>query len=316
MSTSRIEFHIKKDASGKHVDLNNMSVNASKVLIKILESLNNIAQTADNEPDYNIKITKGSACISLEAPSKNFSSIANVIVPSSTNKKSIPKSSRIVATELNKIRSLISANGVEYDAILYNDGKKIDVIDRFLSGDKFKYKREPTKKRLFERQFVEGKLIEIGGKKPNIHVQGLHETYTISCTEDQAILINKFLYKPVYLSVWTENVYGSKPTHQICDYYVDKALYDEYKEFTINLKKGSGTEPLHAIHNKLRSYYDKQEFGQAKKFIRLFIHDSINENYLQSILVISKAFKANNVLKDSLNKIVEILEKKLAIKLP
>ena len=73
------------------------------------------------------------------------------------------------------------------------------------------------------------------------------------------------------------------------------------------LKDKKGTEPFHFITEKLEGFYDNKDYLGAKKFIELFLTD----RYLRSILVISKAFKNDDYLGDTLKKVELLLSKKV-----
>ena len=101
-------------------------------------------------------------------------------------------------------------------------------------------------------------------------------------------------------------------TYQFCDLYneLSSDYYSEFKTFILDNKKLSGTAPLKEIHNKLKDYYSNKEFKQSRKFLRLFCNEVVDVNRLRTILLISKSFKDDDDIKDLLNRIEDIIEKK------
>lgn len=310
MDTGKIEFKITTEANGKAVELDNLSVHAAKSLQIIIENLSKIAEleNAQNNSDLRIKITKGSAAVAIEGPVSKIEKIQ-------TNFKLVGQNDRnrnnTYVETVNSLAQLVLSNGLKYDAHSYISGSEISLIDFF--GHKYKPKRTSTKSELyFNLEFFTGKLIENGGKTPNIHIEIAGNKHKISCTEDEAIKVNKFLYKEVKISAWGKLNSENKMTYKFCDLY-NELSYDYYTEFKnfIGINKNlAGTAPLKEIHNKLKEYYSRKEFNQSRKFLRLFCNEVVDVNRLRTILLISKSFKDNDDLKDLLNRIEEIIEKK------
>jgi hypothetical protein len=310
MDTGKIEFKITTEADGKAVELDNLSIHAAKSLMVIIENLSKIAEleNAENNADLRIKITKGSAAVSIEGPANKIEKIQNNFKLVGQNDKN--RNNTYVET-VNSLAQLVQSNGLKYDAHSYISGMEVSLIDFF--GHKYKTKRTSTKAELyFNLEFFTGKLIENGGKSPNIHIEIAGNKHKISCTEEEAIKVNKFLYKEVKISAWGKLNAEQKMTYQFCDLYneLSSDYYSEFKTFILDNKKLSGTAPLKEIHNKLKDYYTNKEFKQSRKFLRLFCNEVVDVNRLRTILLISKSFKEDDDIKDLLNRIEDIIEKK------
>lgn len=315
MNTGKIEFKITTDVDGKPVELDSLSVQATKSLIVIIENLSKIAELENdkNNSDIRINISKGSASVSIEAPVSKIIKIQNNIELVRKNDKN--RSSTYVDS-LNALTQLVKSNGLLYEAYTNTTGADIPIIDIF--SKKYKTKRKTTKNELyFNLEFFKGKLIENGGIKPNIHIEIAGNKHKISCTEEEAIKVNKFLYKDVKISAFGKLDANNKMTYKFCDIYNDLA-YDYFSDFNefIKLNKSlKGTEPLKQIHYRLKDYYSAGEFKESRKFLRLFCDEVVDVNRLRSILLISKSFKNNEDIKDLLDCIEKNIENKIKSKI-
>lgn len=311
MSSDKIEFKILKDADGKDVELNNLSVKAANSLVILIQNLSKIAELESNNSDVRINVSPGCACVSIEAPPAKINEIKNniqdVVENNSNRKKEYFKS-------LSNIQNLFNLNGLQYDAKIFFNGEENSIIDLF--DNKFSNTRRNFKKKeyYFDVEFFKAKLIENGGKTPNIHLDDKGSKIKISCTEKQAIKINKFLYQEVKIAAWGKlNSYNVKE-YFFCDMYNEDLVYSEYKSFITDNMKLKGSDALENIHYKLKEYYSANEFIKAKKLIRIFNNEITDVNRLGAILLISKYFKDNKHISGLLFDIEHLLEKKLGHK--
>lgn len=309
MATNKIEFKIVKDTDGNEIDLNGLSLTATRSLLTLLSSLTNIIDITDSNKEVKIKIIKGSATIIAEGPETIIEEVEKdfeeVVEHKATNKA--------LVSYWGDIQSLFQANGLEYEANFYKGHTKVPVIDKIKTSRKFKPKVKRSKKTSeMSLSFITGKLIEVGGKKPNIHVinNGV-DSYTIACEESEAIEVNKFLYKQIFLSAWCRKRPNENPTYTYCDFYIDNKVFDEFRKFMEENQKQNEVDALISLHNKLKTYLDSKDFGNMRKFLRLYNHESLDVSTLKTILVITKSFKEEEKIKELRQSIKDILESKI-----
>ncbi|HEY9047447.1 MAG TPA: hypothetical protein VIN08_16185 [Ohtaekwangia sp.] len=310
MSGNKIEFKIVKDAKGKEVDLAAMSIVATRSLITLMQSLTNILSESANDQSVKIQILKGSATLVAEAPEaiikKVHKDFDDVIQNKSTNK--------YLVDNWLSIQTLIQEDGLEYEANFYTRSSKVPVLEKIKSSKKFKVKA--TRKRLpsdTDLIFLSGKLIEVGGKIPNIHIisGNSEDKYTVGCGESEAIKVNKFLYQSVMLSVWRTKKASSAIKYTFCDFYTEETIYNRFTEFITDFNKKEEVDALVLLHGKFREYIEGKDFGHLRKLMRLFNHDSVSASTLKTILIITKSLKDHEDVSQLRRSLKEKLESKI-----
>lgn len=73
----------------------------------------------------------------------------------------------------------------------------------------------------------------------------------------------------------------------------------------------NGTKNFHLVFNKLEKYYDKKDYRSAFNYIRFVLNEYNDVTYLRAILVISKSFKDNEILKNILFEVEKELSNKI-----
>lgn len=302
-----IEIILKKDSEGNDIELNKMSLSASKSLREILDALITIVEF---EKDLNLKIglEKGSAAQKLISDENGHLDVVyNKILDASQGQ---PTRENLYVNQLNVIYKNFKKFN-EY-GIYYNyDSKKQDIKPLFTR----KFRNVRSRANLdnnFNIKFFEGTLELNGGKKPNFHISVNGLQYTIQCNKQEARKVNTFLYQDIKISAWVKE----KKNHleyQFCDIYAGESeeYFSEFKSFFKDLKNKKGTEPFHFISEQLESFYGKKDYAGAKKFIRIFINKFSLPTYLRTILVVSKAFKEDEKLKDILLEVEKLLSTKI-----
>ena len=311
MSVNKLEFRIIKDADGADVHLNSMSLAASKSLVSILESLTRIIELTPNNEGIRIKIVDGSAKLIAEGSDVQIdvleSDFNEVAETQSTNKE--------LVDNWRNIQSIITANGLTYEANIYKNSIPYSIINRIKTPKQFRkkaVKNHPDTSLVF----LTGKLMEVGGKSPNIHITDKDEvSITINCEENDAIKVNKFLYQKIYLSAWGKQIEGKKTQYVFCDFYSDSNIYTDFNDFVLSIQNLEDDNKLVAIHEKLKSYLNEKNFALVRKIIKLFTHESMSASTLKTILVITKSFKENEKIKDVRDKMKVLLETKIGHKL-
>lgn len=302
MALDKLEFKIIKEADGSDIDLSKLSLKATESLIILLESMKTIISNTPGGEDVKIQVIKGSARVITEAPEEIISSVLDgyerVITKSETNAD--------IVAPWRQLQNLFQANGLVYDAFFTTKTHTRSLEKEIKKSKEFRAK--PIKRySTFHLEFIKGKLIEVGGKKPNIH---LSDRSPIRCTENDAIAVNKFLYQNIELLIRRQaredeeelTFCGFFPVegHQL--YFLD--LVEQYHNLPLD-------NFLEYIHYKLKDLLDKKDFGMVKKIFRIFDHLSVDVNIFKTILIITKSFAKNPELKDIRGKFYHTLKNKL-----
>lgn len=305
MSNYRLEFAVVKNSQKQDVHLDSMNVEVAKSFMVFLDSMTKIAELQPLTSDFKIKITEGSACIAIEAPENDAEEfdqeIFNVFENRSTNKHYVDL--------LNKMKSTIKANGLEYRAEVVKGTVRTPIINMFRQGNPFKTQGAVRTKANYNLEFLSGKLLEVGGKKPNFHVEiNNGNILTIQCSEEEAKKINRLLYQNINISVWRKTT--SKSELFFCDNYLNEDVYTDFKSFLKINNLQEGIEKYNQIHVKIVEFITNKDFGLVKKFIQLFNHDTTENGKLRTILITLKSFKEEEVLRKTLEEIATILRQK------
>lgn len=309
-----IEIILEKDSNGKEIDLSNMSLETSKSVKEILESLINIAQS-ENDLKLSIGLEKGSAAHRICGSDKDMEVVCNklqdVTSKSKSRKKEYVDNLNVIRNNIENYTSKISLYTYQ-DSTLMNKSIKTDLKPLF--KDKFTSTKRSPEKNNFELKFFKGRVQDIGGKSPNFHLSNLNiPEETIHCSEKVAQSIAKLLYKDVNVSAWVQKRTGRSDLKNYCDIYISESekYYSDFEDFFLKLPTLKGTESAHAISNKLQSYIDKKDYAGARKFIKCFLSDKAIPTYLMPILVICKGFRSDPYFTEILGKIEDLLKKEI-----
>ncbi|WP_461632051.1 hypothetical protein [Labilibaculum euxinus] len=301
-----IEIILKNDAVGNPIELDNMSLSTTKSVREILDALINIAEY---EKDLNLKIglKKGSAAHRLIGNSPDLEVVYNKFVEVAENK---PSRDNHYVNQLNIIYKNFQTIS-NYDIFYEKKSHKENIKPLFLKKFKNIRNKEDIENK-FRIEFLRGTLKLNGGENPNFHITSNKISYTIQCSKTEAQKINPFLYNEVYISAWVKET-KDKNIYYLCDIYSGASIeqYDDFKFFFATLKNKTGTEPFHFISNKLEEFYNNKELIKANNFIKIFLTKNSLVTYLRTILVISKAFKEDEVLKSTLLEVEQLLSAKI-----
>ena len=311
MST-RIELKINTE-KGNDVSLSNMSLATTKSFIVLLESITSIVENTPANDSIRIQVKEGSAQVDIEGTDAAMDMIVEDFNEVSNNQSRKP---RIVHNWRN-IQSLLIANGFGFEVNIHRANGVEPLLQKIKLAKAYRVK---PKRRKSDTQikFLKGKLIEIGGVRPNIHIHTIDGEKIIQCDEATAIKIKSFLYKEIRLSIWSKEAVETKPQLSFCDKYIHEHDYNELKEFISGTQDLSESEEFGKIHDKLISYLapgDNRSIGKARKIIRLYIHPTTEIGILKSILVITKSFQNVAKLKDDREKIRALIEEKIGYSL-
>ena len=305
MTEEKLEFKITKDANGNDIELTNLSVEATNSLISLLQSMKEIISNTPGAENAKIQVVKGSATVMTVAPTEviqNFQDdFQNVLNKQETNPN--------IVAPWRQLQNLFQGNGLTYEANFYTKAKKVSIENQIKKATEFRAKAV-KKQAKYELEFVKGKLIELGGKNPNIHILKEGAKTAISCTEIEAIKVNQFIYKEIEISI-RKKIVENSVEYSFCDFYSDSKYFEEFKELISNSYSSELEDFLFLLHFKIKSFLDEKNFGAVLKLIRLFNHVSTDVNILKTILIITKSFSENQKLKEPRILLSHLLKSKL-----
>mgnify|MGYP000861720250 CR=1 FL=1 len=287
MSVNKFEIHIE----GKNVSLENMSLDAAKALKTLVEAFTKLAELQKNPEDYKISLNKGSSKVSIDSETEQMEVLENQIQEVAENKS---KNKEVIDT-LNIIHDTVLIKGLKFNISLTKKGVNKNYTDVFNRDKKFTKKRSERRKTKFTLKFFTGRLFNVGGNSPNIHVEiNQSEKKTIKCSEADAIKIVKYIYSDVLVSVWDDNktATGKDNSYELCDYYTNGSE-KIYQTYIAKINGLNHNDCLKFIYSEIESLIVNSEFKKINKFIRLFNHKSIHVEYLRMILVATKPIKDN-----------------------
>ncbi|NVK27056.1 MAG: hypothetical protein HWE14_03375 [Flavobacteriia bacterium] len=299
-----LEIKLRKDTAGNDVELGNMDLIAAKAVNKILSSLIKIVEH-ESDLDLKIGVEKGSAVQRIT--SEKEGDIRVVYSKIEAARAAAANRDNAIIKQLNVIQSNI-AHFSDY-TISYQDKSLNEPLNiNHYFARKFKQKRDRNKEYLeLEMLFSKGKLIDVGGKNPNLHVQTASELTTISCTKTQAKQLVHSLYEEVYLGCW--KLGSTDPV--LCIAFSSSEIYDSFYQISEKLSTASGTQPFHLISNKIEELLDKNDLERTRAFIKLFSHANTPIEHQRPILTMMKAFKNDSNFKDVLKEIEKGVRKKI-----
>lgn len=309
MAENKLEFIISKDAAHRDVELDGMSINAARAFSILLSATISIVQLNDDSEGVKIQIKTGSAVIVAEGSENQIAEIEqnfnDVIQYKSSNKE--------LVTGWREVQKLFHANGLEYSANIFRNNQKISIFNTLKTSKKLRAR--PVSYQINSSiRFLEGKLIEVGGANPNIHIEGPDgKKLTINCTESSAKKANRFLYEKILISCWVKTG-KEKDNYELCDSYWNHNHFDDFQSFLSDFTATQNEiDQLKKLHYKCRHYLDEQDYGSFRKFIRLFIHDSTNVNVLKTILIITQPLKNHEKLESMRNDMKILFDKKIRV---
>lgn len=293
MADNKLEFKITHDVDNNVVHLNEMSLEVAIAFVTLIQSVTKIVELTPKNKELKISVTKGSAAVSIEGTQvKSLEKSFQDIVERKSNNKEL-------VIQWRKIQTLFTSNGIHYQANFYSDNQPISILEQLKSTKKLrtrKKERPPVESNI---EFITGKLIAVGGKIPNIHVENPEGVkITISCTEGKANKAKAFLYNNIWLSIWVTKT-DEKDKYEMCDSYWEQQQ-DIFNEFAAFIKEFKGAkneiESLKMVHYKCQEILKKQNYGVFRKFLRLFNTDKTDLNVLKTLLIAARPFAENEKL--------------------
>jgi hypothetical protein len=303
MSQTRLEIRIVKDANEKNIDLKAMSLQAAHSFLLLFESITKIAELTPENKEIKIQVTSGSAVIAAqgEGVSKAKEEFDRILENKSTNKE--------LVEQWRRIQTVFVTNRLTYEASFFVKGEKVPFYDVLRTRKALRARSIASKKLITEIEFLSGKLIAVGGKNPNIHVEVNGKALPpISCTEVNASKAKAYLYQTILFSVWTKESAGTR-RYTLCDSYANKEIYDELRTIVSELHSTEHVEALKKLHYQCKDYLDNGDYGRLRKFLRLFAHESTDINILKMILIVTQSIKQHEKLKLTIETIQTLFDK-------
>jgi hypothetical protein len=308
MTDIKLEFKVIRDSKDNDVELNSMSVEAAQAFLILAESVTRIIELTPNNEELRIQIKKGSATVAVsggevETVAKDFTTIVN--------SKSTDKG---LVEQWRKIQTLFAKNGLQYEANIYTRDETIEVFKILKKTKRLRTKSQYKPAIQTNICFMTGKLIAVGGKIPNIHIETEDlGRLTISCTEKNAKKAKAFLYSKILLSAWVKES-GETKNYELCDSYFENQLelFNDLSLFISSMREQDDEiESLKLLHYECRKYLDENNYGFFRKLLRLFIHESIDVNILKTILIITQSFKEKEELKEMRASVQSLFDSKI-----
>ncbi|PRD56748.1 hypothetical protein [Sphingobacterium gobiense] len=302
MSSDRFEFKILKDKDGSETDLKGMSLTESKAFLVLLNSVVTLAENINLDSSYEIKIERGSACVAIEGTDLNplISEYDKILENRSNNYEAV--------TAFRNIQSLFWENGLTYlSRYRTADFEETNVYDKIYNSKTFRTKSIRRDKNI-EVYFLKGYLQEVGGKKPNFHLDINGNRVKIECTVEQAQRVKNELYKEVHVSVIKRST--AKVTYSFLDYYSDSNIYKEYKDLINSIYESSRLDAVRSVNCNLRNSLVSKNYTKARSLIKLFNNDFTDESILKTILILTKSVPNEASIFNLRSSVKTILEKK------
>lgn len=301
---NKLEFKITSDKNGVPLRLDDMSLSAAKAFLILYESLVKIVNLTNGGENTKISITQSSLATSIEG---------DVVSQIKDELKSVAKSECVnseIVKQWKNIQEVIKGNGFSYDAIDHLDGTSESIVYLFKDSKSF-HKKVSRKSYNSYIKFYIGKLMAVGGKKPNIHIDFGGNKIVVECTEQNADLAKEFLYKNINISVWSKKAVGQKTTYQLCDVYSSYNQFMDFKDFFDRINEMDELSALSNIHDKIQGYLESGNFEYLQRLALIWMHETTDIPTLKTILVITKDFKKHPDFETYRNKLLKIYETKM-----
>jgi len=287
---SKFEFKVVTDKEGKAVQLEDMSVDAAKAFLTFYQTLVSLAELSGEGLDPRIGIKPGSAVASVigataERINNDFASV-------STAQCSDPE----IVKLWRDVQTQIQANGLSYE-INHITSKGVEALHNEIKASKTFVKKPIKSQYANSIKFFSGRLINVGGKYPNIHIEVDGKKITIDCKEQTALDAKDYLYKPIRVAVWAKVAgQGSNNAYELADVYPNDDEYNAFKTYFEELGAGDKIASLTNIHRRIKALLTEGDFHTLRRLLQLWLHPTTDIQTLKIILVITKSFSQDRRL--------------------
>ena len=296
MSEDKIEI-ILKEVNGEYVDLEHMSLDALNSFMTVVESLKNISESVSNDFTYSIK--KGSLCTAVYGQSvemsRMYNSMNEAIEGNSTDD--------IVTSNMRNIQKEIKNSVFGYQ-FLY---RGYEIHEKISRAKKITKKSVPKKFEI-NLDVVSGLINAIGGNDPNYHFDYGGHKLTIECSINQTEILKQYLYKNIN-SLVVKKIYDDKelkPNHKHVSLIDDDLVNDFRIFFREYYSINDFIDRLGKIYDFVNKFEKKDRI--ILTLIQAFKSEVFEVSEIKTILLISKPFKDNDLIRDSRIQLLELYE--------
>lgn len=287
MPEDKLVLRIEKNGN-KDTSLSSLNIEEADALISLITALRDLCNNVPDNKDLKIELKEGSAYTSLRgAPSSmapifdNFDEVIN------------KTSKDIVDVESwRSIQSILQNERFNIEANIIKKGVKISIKEKVVEAKPFKRASSRTKSNV-KLEFYSGKLNEIGGKKPNIHLLVDDSEIIVECSEADAIYVSSKirLYQTVRIAAWTKiNGKNEVIERKFSEVYFNDEDFELYRSLINSYKDSRLPAFIDKMYDISNPLLDNNKYSDFRKFMSLFNHKSWNLNVLKTMLVISKDF--------------------------
>lgn len=295
--------------NGNSVSLEKLSGEALSSFLHAVGHLKNIIQTQSDESKIFYKIVEGSASIEAISPVGEIDRFYSNF--NQTLEEGSPDSQ--VIKEYKFLKEFFTTESLHFHFHYSSNGHiKEDLKEKVISAN-FKSKRDRSPWR-HELEVKSGLLYLIGGNSPNYHLNsGRDQKFTIQCSKDDAIDVNKDLYKNVKVLVESKI-----KKRKIVDSYTHRVLLKSEHVGILNTffkkynQQNDIIEKLDLVHDFVFEHSkSKETLIQLLRYLIIgFSSENFHQSELKTILVITKSFKDEEILSNHRAKLLEIYNKK------
>jgi hypothetical protein len=304
---NNFEIRIVKDSEKKDAKLHAMSLEVAKSFLVLIEAVTRIVENTPNNEHLTINVKEGSVKLLVEGEGveqlqENFINV----VKGSTDKT--------LVDSWRRMQTLFKQNGLTYEATISTLNKKTSVYDILKSNKPLRAK--PKKKQIPKTniEFIDGILLDVGGKNPNIHVEiEGNKKFKINCTEENAIKAREYLYQKIYLSCWSYKKLGKKE-YDFCDSYIikDDSPFFKFKKFIYEFENAEDElDSLDMVYDECLNLLKLKKYNSLKRFLKLFLYHGTDVNTLHTITILTQYFKENEDLKEYADRFEMLLDNKV-----
>lgn len=113
------------------------------------------------------------------------------------------------------------------------------------------------------------------------------DEYKIQCSAEEAIQLNSFLYKNIFLSAIKLSKNNKKPEYILLDSYTNENEQLKFKSFFNEMEHDDKLEKYDLLHDKFYQLIIDEDIASIKKFITIF-NKSSDRGIMRTILITLK----------------------------
>jgi len=297
METEKLEI-ILEYANNSYVNLDNMSIEALESFLAVTNALKNIAGSVST--DINFSIKKGSACAAVFGTKTDIYNVYGRIEEAINGESD----DDIVTSNLREIQKHIKNEVYKYQFKFANENfdNKIREAKKIVKKrSKNFYKHELT--------VLTGYFNEVGGNDPNYHFDyGNGLKTTIECDIPQALELREYLYQNI--SCLVQKKYSPDDENNTTYYHCAVIKNEQTRIFRKFAEDLNSTTDLFARIDLLYDFseYSKSVIEDLSILVSCYNYLFQDINELKTLLILTKNFKDNPLIKDKREKLIKEFE--------